>query len=86
MKALVRQKLNIRTLSKTAEIFEILRQYVETNIEISDITYYIKSVVKVRSDDIQTLTLPGTSRMIKGKWYFIYDREETAALMETHFG
>lgn len=86
MKALVKQKLSMKALPKAVEIFDILKQHIKTNIKIVDVTYYIKSVIKVRSDEIQTLTLPGSSLMIKGKWYFIYDREKTAELMETHFG
>lgn len=84
LRELVKQKLNIKILPKAVEIFDILKQYVKTNIKITDVTYYMKSVSKVRSDEIQALTLPGTSRLIKGKWYFIYDREKTAELMETH--
>ncbi len=85
MKALLEQKLNISTLPKAEEIFDILKQYVKTNIKITDAAHYIKSAAKVRSDEIQTLTIPGSSHLIEGKWYFIYDREKTAELMEAHF-
>lgn len=85
IKSLIKQKMNLRYLSRSQKIFDILQEYVKTNITITDITQYIGSVSKVKSDEIETFTIPGTSRIISGKWYFIMDRKKTAAMMEEHF-
>lgn len=85
MRALIKQKLNIRYLPKSQKIFSILQQYVKTNITLADITQYIGSVAKIEDDEIKTFTIPGTSKMISGKWYFIYDKDETAEMMKEHF-
>jgi len=85
MKALIKQKMNIRYISRFHKIFDILRQYVKTNITIADVTQYIGSISKVNSDEIKTFTLPGTSRLIDGKWYFILDRKKTSSMINEHF-
>jgi len=85
MKALIKQKMNIRYLSRFHKIFGILQQYVKTNITIADATQYIGSISKVKPDEIKTFTLPGTSRIIGGKWYFILDRQKTSSLIKEHF-
>lgn len=85
MKALIRQKLDIRYLPRSQKIFSILQKYVKTNITLADITQYIGSAAKVKDDEIEAFTIPGTSRVIRGKWYFIYDREKTAEMMKEHF-
>lgn len=85
MKALIKQKMNLRYLSRSQKIFGILQEYVKTNITIADIAQYIGSASKVKDDEIKTFTIPGTSRIISGKWYFIMDRKKTASMMEEHF-
>lgn len=85
MKQLIKQKMNPRYLSRSQKIFDILRQYVKTNIALVDITQYMGSVVKIKDDEIEAFTIPGTSSMIRGKWYFIYDRDKTAEMMKEHF-
>ncbi len=85
MKALIKQKVNLRYLSRSQKIFGILQEYVKTNITITDITQYIGSVLKVKGDEIESYTIPGTSRIIGGKWYFIMDRQKTADMIEKHF-
>lgn len=85
MKALIKQKLNIRYLSRFQKIFDIMQQYVKTNITVADVTEYMASASKVKVDEIKTFTLPGTSRIIGGKWYFIIDRQKTASMMNEHF-
>ncbi len=85
MKALIKQKMNIRYLSRFKKIFNILQQHVKTNITIADVTQYIGSAPKVKADAIETFTLPGTSRIIGGKWYFIMDRQKTADMLMEHF-
>lgn len=85
IKALIEQKLNIRYLPRIQKIFNILQEYVKTNITLADIAQYTGSVAKIKSDEIRTFTLPGTSRMIDEKWYIILDREKTADMMQKYF-
>lgn len=85
MKALIKQKLNIRYLSRSQDIFGLLEKYVDTNITLADIVRYAGSAAKVKSSEVQTYTIPGTSRYMKGVWYFIHDREKTDEMMRQFF-
>ncbi len=85
MKALIAQKLNFRYIAKVDDIFAILQEYVKTNITLADIARYAGSAAKLRSDSIQTFVLPGESHIIDNVWWYIYDGEETASMIEENF-
>lgn len=85
LKALISQKLNIGYISKAGDIFDILKEHVKTNITMPDIVYYIGKAGKIESDDVQTFTLPGKSKLIGGVWYYLHDPVQTAALIEENF-
>lgn len=85
MKALISQKLNIRYISKASDIFGILREYVKTNISIPDLARHIGEIGKIDISGVQTFTLPGESKLIKGAWYYLHDPVQTAALIEENF-
>lgn len=81
LKALIKQKINLKYISSVDKLFGILEEYVKTNISFTDITQYIVSIRKINSDEIKTFTLPGENRLIGGVWYFIYDLEETEKMI-----
>ncbi len=85
MKALIDQKLNFKYIDKADDIFVILQDYVKTNITLSDVARYAGSAAKLRSDSIQTFVLPGESHIIDDVWWYIYDREKTASMIEENF-
>lgn len=85
IKALIKQKVNIRYLSRADEIFEILRKCVKTNVAFPDIAQYLESAVRVNANGINTFTLPGDSRYIDELWYFIYYRRKTKEMINSHF-
>jgi LCP family protein required for cell wall assembly len=85
IRALISQKLNFGYISKADELFDILQNYVKTNVNISDITQYMNSIRKIKGDDINAETLPGDSKMIDGAWYFIHNKDETANIINSGF-
>lgn len=85
IKALIEQKLSIRYISRADELFVIMKEYVHTNLTISDITHYLGSVSKIKSSEIGTYTLPGDSRLIGDVWYYIHNGKETANMISNHF-
>lgn len=85
IKALIGQKLSIRYISRVYELFEIMKEYVHTNLTISDITHYLGSLSKIKSSEVESYTLPGESRLMENAWYYIYNRSETAGLINNHF-
>ncbi|PNT92936.1 LCP family protein [Clostridium thermosuccinogenes] len=85
IKALIAQKAKIKYLSKIDDIFLILKDYVKTNIEISDVNYYLDGLVKIRYEKTKTFTLPGESVYTNKTWYYIYDRQKTRELINGYF-
>lgn len=85
LKALVKQKMSFKYISRVDNLFEILQKYVKTNITLTDVTQYIGSIGKIKSDEIKAFTLPGESRMIGDVWYFMHDRKETQNMISKNF-
>lgn len=85
VKALIKQKLNLKYLTKADEIFAIFNQYFRTNIDIRDFTYYLPGIRNIKSENINSFTLPGESVVEGDVWYFIADGEKTAELIQSNF-
>ena len=62
-----------------------MNRYVKTNITLGDIAQYAGKASKIKSENIEAFTLPGESKMIGEKWYYIYDREKTDEMVAEHF-
>lgn len=85
LKELVSQKLNLRYISKADDVYYLLRKYVKTNIEMKDVTYYLKDLAKLDYNSVSTFTTPGDSVNINGIWYYICDQKEVRKLIDEHF-
>jgi len=85
VRELISQKVNLRYISKVDDIYNLLKRYMKTNIEIGDITYYAKDLIKLNYNSVRTFTMPGDSRHMNGIWYFICDQKGTKKLIEEHF-
>jgi LCP family protein required for cell wall assembly len=85
IRALIDQKLKAQYISKADDIFAIIRENVKTNIEITDIARYFSSIVRLKSENIKTFVLPGESYLIGDVWWYIHDREQTAAMISENF-
>ncbi|HHW30290.1 MAG TPA: LCP family protein [Clostridiaceae bacterium] len=85
VKALIKQKLKFKYISKADEIFTILKEYMKTNIELSDVRYYLKGIKNFDYEKISSYTLPGDSVFQNKLWYFIYDKEKTQQLINENF-
>ncbi|HOJ11195.1 MAG TPA: LCP family protein [Clostridiales bacterium] len=85
IKALIQQKFNLRYFSKTDEIFSILKEHARTNISLNDFRYYLRNINKINITNIKAYTLPGDSVYTDNLWYYIYDKDKTAKLIEEKF-
>ncbi len=85
LNAFIDQKLKLRYISKVDEIFGILGRYMNTNITMDDVSYYITDISRIRDSEVEAVVIPGDSRVIGGVWYYIYDRSKTRALIKDHF-
>lgn len=85
IRCLIRQKLNLKYLSRMDDIFGILRRYVKTNMGLTDIAAYLGSAGRINADEVKTFTLPGDSAMKGDVWYFIHDEAATEELIKANF-
>lgn len=85
LNAFIDQKLKLRYISKLDEIFGILGRFMNTNLTMDDVSYYITDISKIRDSEAEAVVIPGDSRIIDGVWYYIYDRSKTRALIREHF-
>lgn len=85
IKALIDQKLNIRYISKADDIFRIIKDNVKTNIGLTDAARYFSSVIRIKGENVKTFVLPGESYLSGDVWWYICDREKTAAMISENF-
>ncbi len=85
VKALIRQKLSLKYLTRADDVFAIFNKYFRTNIDIRDFTYYLPGIRNIKSGNIKSYTLPGDSAMEENIWYFLADREKTRDLIQNNF-
>ena len=83
--AVLKQTLKPSNIFKLGQILEIAKKDIITNIEFSYIKDYLPYAVEFNTEDLETETLPGTSQMYNGIWFFIYNRTETKALIQNMF-
>jgi len=83
--ALIRQKMSVRNLSKVNDIFDIMKEYIRTNIGITDIAQYLSSLKDIKKESIKTFTLPGESAVKNDVWYYIYNKELTGKIINEDF-
>jgi cell envelope-related function transcriptional attenuator common domain len=85
IKAMIKQKLNLKYLNKVDDVFAILAKYMRTNFNISDFAHYIPSVRKIEAADVKVFTLPGDSKLEDKAWYYIGDKQKTEELIDNNF-
>lgn len=64
---------------------DLAKDYVQTNMEFSNLKDYIPYIVNLDVDSIQAEQLPGESKMLNGIWFFLNDKEETKEVVDRLF-
>ena len=86
LKAVAKQTLQAKNITKIGNLIDIVKENVETNIKNwSDIKNYIPYAIEFNTDNLQTETIPGVSDRIPsgtGLWFFIHYEEETKELVD----
>lgn len=83
MKELIKQSLKLKNIPKLVETYF---GYVETNIPLDTMIKGALSAKKIDMEKMQTNTIPGEGKRIQGTDYWIYNIEETKAIVEEMFG
>lgn len=85
IKALFEQKLKPQYITKAPELIREISESVTTNLTVADAIKYAGMLKKFTEDSLHTYSLPGESKTISGISYFLYDPEETDALIQSTF-
>lgn len=86
MKELIKQTLQLKNITKLPKLINTYFDYVETNIPKSAILKAAMSAKKISPEKMVTNIIPGEPKRIKGGDYWIYNPEETEALVHEMFG
>ena len=83
----IKQTAKPENIFKIGEILDVAQEYVITNIDFNVAKDYIPYAVEFNTDNLLTATLPGenTNKNTAKMWVFVYDEEETEALIQEMF-
>ena len=89
IKAVAKQTLKAKNITKIGELIDIVKRNVKTNIkDWNQVKEYIPYAVEFNTDNLQSENIPGDSRRIPagtGLWFFLADEEKTVELVEELF-
>ncbi len=80
-----KQMIQLKNITEIGKIIDIAREYVKTNMNFEDLKDYIPYMINMNAENIQAERLPGNSDYLNGLSFFLYDEEETEALVEKLF-
>ncbi|HOV27024.1 MAG TPA: LCP family protein [Pseudobacteroides sp.] len=85
IRELIKQKTNIKYISKVSDIIDVVLDSVETNITSSDALKLAQNISNIDITGMKTFTVPGTDAQINGIWYYIPDRKATESIINSYF-
>lgn len=83
--ALANQTLKFKNITEISNIIDILKEYVDTNLDLNAIKDYLPYATQMNMDNVKVGMLPGYDDIVNGIWFFFYDEEETKALVDELF-
>ena len=85
LKALYEQKLNAKTIAKLPTIYKKVKDDFKTDIGLSDISKFAKTLYKFKNLTLNTYQLPSSPQYIGGASYMVQNEEETKKLIDDVF-
>lgn len=83
--AVADQKLQLKYIGKIDDVYDIISENMETSMTPADMVQCGKELLSIGTENIQTITMPGTPQDIGGGSYVIVDTEELGAVVGTYF-
>ena len=83
----IKQTAKPENIFKIGEILDVAEKYVITNIDFGVAKDYVPYAVEFNTENLLTATLPGTNtnKNTAATWVFIYDKKQTARLIQELF-
>ena len=83
--AIAKQSLKLKNVTEISNIIDILKEYVDTNMNLNSIKDYVPYAFDMNMNEIQVGRLPGGDEQVNGIWFFFHDEEETEKLVNELF-
>lgn len=84
LSALIRQAVSVQGVAKSPMLLNILMEHTDSDLTVSNYLWLAESALLCDLSDIQTVTLPGTARMLNGGSYYILDAASVAQTVNTY--
>lgn len=85
IKSLIKQTLRPINIIKTPQMYNAYNSYINTNIPLGTIMKYSLKFNKYDLGNMNTQTLPGEAKTVKGISYFVHSEEKTKILVKELF-
>ncbi len=74
LRALAKQCMSLKSLSKLGELAAVFTEYVQTDLSLGNMLYFAKELMQCDLDEMQSCTVEGEGAMINGiSYYPLYD-------------
>lgn len=83
--AVMQQTLKPSNILKIGNFLDIAHKNVKTNFPLSVAKDYIPYIVNFSTENLQTDTLPGESKLTNGVWIYVHDGTKTKTIVEQLF-
>ena len=84
LSALIDQAVSPEGIAKSPLLLQILMEHTDTDLSARHLLWLAESLLFCDRSNIQTVTLPGSARMIGGGSYYVLDPESVAQTINTY--
>jgi LCP family protein required for cell wall assembly len=85
IRELIKQKTNIKYISRANDLINVILNRVETNITMSDALKLAQNISNIDIANMKTFMVPGDTAYINEIWYYLPDRKATERIVEENF-
>jgi len=85
LKALAKQTLVPKNITKIPEFIDIAKEYVRTNLDFDAIKDYIPYAIEFNMNNLKSEKLPGVSEVANGIWIYSINKEEAEEVIDKLF-
>ncbi len=82
---IAKQSFKLKNITEISNIIDILKKYVDTNLNLDSVKDYLPYATKMNMDNVKVARLPGYDDIVNGIWFFFYDEDETEELVNELF-
>ncbi len=82
LKEMIKQHLNIATINKIPDLFKLLQENTQTDLDLNTIVKYAMLIKEMNPESIQMVTLPTHSEIMDNIWYEVPDYDAIVVMME----